>query len=441
MNASIHSRIIYSAFFILVLFLGLTGAVLDKAFRHNAQSAQKDNLRTQIYTLLATAELGDDNQLVLPADITEPRLNIAESNLYARVVKTDGQPVWQSRSMVSKHVKFPLHDEIGEFKFDVDTSANGNYTILSFVTIWVTDKGEQGYLFQVAESQSVLSKQISTFRTNLFGWLAGVGVVLLIVQGFILNWGLLPLRHVAQDLLKIEQGEATELSGTYPKELTPLTNNLNQLLASANQQLVRYRDALGNMAHSLKTPIAVLRGILDSESIKQKQIASEQLDSINNIVEYQLQRAATAGRRALDSSVNLLPVAQKIINTLNKVYRDKNISAEASIPEDLLINIDEGDLFEMLGNLLDNAYKWSNHQIRLSADFLNNKTRLIIEDDGPGIEQQQRDRILLRGQRADENTPGHGLGMAMVNDMLLLYDGRMEISDSKLGGAKITITL
>ncbi|MGD8525285.1 MAG: ATP-binding protein [Thioalkalispiraceae bacterium] len=441
MTISIHSRILFSALITLVLFLGLTGLVLDEAFRNNLENAQKENLRTQVYTLLATAELGSNSQLVLPAEITEPRLNIAESSLHARVITPGGNQVWASKSMLNTNINFPVRVKVGEFVFSKANHEQDNFTILSFATLWVTDQGEQQYIFQVAENQKVLQRQVNVFRHNLWGWLVGVSLVLLLVQAVILRWGLKPLRHVAEDLLRIEQGHNRRLAGNYPKEITPLTNNLNQLLDTAQQQLGRYRDALGNMAHSLKTPIAVLRGIIDSSNLDQKPVAEEQLQTINNIVEYQLQRAATAGRQQLAEAVPLYPVAEKVIQTLQKVYKDKQVDAQLDVSRSFKVRIDEADLFELLGNLLENAFKWCEHKVYFTARDDKDVIRLVIEDDGPGIAEAERKRILQRGQRADQGTPGHGLGMAMVSDMLLLYQAQLQISDSPLGGTRITILL
>jgi two-component system sensor histidine kinase PhoQ len=276
---------------------------------------------------------------------------------------------------------------------------------------------------------------------NLWGWLAGVSLILIIIQTLILRWGLKPLRHVAEDLNKIEKGETKKLTGKYPKEITPLTNNLNQLLDSSQKQLTRYRDALGNMAHSLKTPIAVLQGIINNSSITEKDTASEQLKTINSIVEYQLQRAATMGRIQSTEEIALNPIAEKIMTTLNKVYKDKQIKYQLNISKELKIKVDKGDLFELLGNLIENAFKWCDKKVTVSAGILDGKTQLTIEDDGPGINKEQQDLILLRGQRADQSTLGHGLGLAMVNDMLLLYKGSMKITTSAMGGAKIIIKI
>jgi len=421
--------------------MGLTGLLLNQAFRNNVENSQRENLRIQVYTLLAAAELDENNHLQLPDEITEPRLNITESGLHARVITADKKIIWQSKSMLNKNIEVPENILTGKFYFSAFRLKQDTYTSLNFATQWISEEGEKIYIFQIAENQNVFNSQIILFQKNLWGWLAGVSFILIIIQTLILRWGLKPLRHVAEDLIEIEKGKSKQLNAEYPKELTPLTNNLNQLLESSQLQLTRYREALGNMAHSLKTPIAVLQGLINVTSCKDKELALEQLSTINNIVEYQLQRASAAGRLQPAELIALQPVTEKIISSLAKVHRDRNISVVLEVPANLMIKIDQGDIFELLGNLLENAFKWCNKKVSVTAQQINDQTLIIIEDDGPGINESEKKRILLRGQRADQNTPGHGLGLAMVNDILLLYKGELKITDSKLGGAKIVIKL
>ena len=440
MKLSIHSRILLSAFIVLALFMGLTGIVLDEAFRNNVEQTQRENLRTQIYALLATAELDDADYLKLPEQNMEPRLNISESTLHARVLTSKNKIVWQSESMLNTDIPLPNNYKTGEFSFS-DISNKKSFTLVNFSSIWITAKGEDTYIFQVAENKNVFNLRISLFRKNLWGWLAGVSLMLIIIQTLILRWGLKPLRHVAEDLIKIENGKEIKLSDDYPKEITPLTNNLNQLLDTSSQQLTRYRDALGNMAHSLKTPIAVLQGIINKTISEDKDTAIEQISTINSIVKYQLQRAATMGQQQLVQHNNLSAIAEKILNSLQKVYADKNLSLQIELPDEMLIKVDQGDLYELLGNLLENAFKWSKSKVIISAERVKQQTQIIIEDNGPGISNSEKERILLRGQRADQNTPGHGLGLAMVNDILLMYKGSLKIEKSDMGGAKIIIMI
>lgn len=442
MFASIHSRIIFSALIVLILFMGLTGLVLDNAFRNNAEKSQRENLRTQTYTLLAAAEFNNNNAtLQLPEEMTEPRLNIYESNLHARILTVADKVVWQSKSTTNISLPLPTKIKMGEFSFSKKNHSNETYTLINFTTIWVTNKGEYAYVFQVAENLNALNNQITAFRKNLWSWLIGVSIILISVQIIILRWGLKPLRHVAEDLLEIENGNKKRLSGKYPNEINVLTQNLNQLLDSSQQHLTRYRDALGNMAHSLKTPIAILQGIINNTNNDDKNAAIEQLQTINNIVEHQLQRAATVGRLQLTHGIDLNPISTKILDSLQKVHHDKNISVQVKIPENITVKTDQGDLYELLGNLLENAFKWSNKKVSISATKISQQTQVTIEDDGPGINEDEKERILLRGQRADQNTPGHGIGLAIVSDILLIYKGTMEIVDSEMGGAKIIIKI
>ena len=422
--------------------MGLTGLVLDNAFKNNVEKSQRENLRTQTYTLLAIAEFNDDNAtLQLPEEVTEPRLNIYGSNLHARILTIADKVVWQSKSMANISLPYPTKIKMGAFYFSKKTQENKTYTLINFTTIWVTGKGEYAYVFQVAENTDAVKDQITAFRKNLWSWLVGVSILLIIIQTVILRWGLKPLRHVAEDLLEIENGHKKRLVGKYPKEINMLTQNLNQLLDSSSQQLSRYRDSLGNMAHSLKTPIAVLQGIINSSNIKEKSSSLEQLNSINKIVEHQLQRAATVGKSQLNDAILLKPITQKIVSTLDKVYKDKKVKTQLTIPDTFELKINEGDLYELLGNLIENAFKWCDTQVHIRAEAADLKINIIIEDDGVGINKEQRELILLRGQRADQTTPGHGLGLAMVSEMLLLYEGFIDITESKLGGAKIIIKI
>ena len=162
---------------------------------------------------------------------------------------------------------------------------------------------------------------------------------------------------------------------------------------------------------------------------------------MNRIVEYQLQRAATAGRSQFAAPVAVAPIAARVVDSLNKVYFDKSVDASVSVGDAVSFRGDEGDLTELLGNLLDNAYKWCRRAIRMTAAHNASSVLIAIEDDGPGIEDSATARVLARGVRADEKTPGHGIGLAIVHDIVDAYGGTVEIGRSELGGAAVRVTL
>ena len=449
MTLSLNARLLLASSVVLAAFLGITGLVLDNAFHDSAEAALRDRLQGHVYALLAASDNDVHGVLHLPAELPDPRFSLVDSGLYAEVVGIDGSPVWQSKSMLGLRVPFGPAPALGQRVFAPATTDSGVplYT-LGFTVSWETGKGrEQRYTYHVAENLKSLNEQVTRFRRSLWGWLGAAAVLLLVVQGSILRWGLAPLRRVADDVRAVEAGLAQRLRGDYPRELRHLTDNLNGLLESAESQMKRYRDSLGNLAHSLKTPLAVLRGALDGEADDRalRVLAREQLENITRIVEYQLQRAAASGRTPLAAPVAIKPVVEKILAALAKVYADKSVQTMTNVDAAATFYGDAGDLTEMLGNLLDNAFKWCRGQVRVTARSTpasaGARPMLVItvEDDGPGIPAAMKARVLQRGERADETTPGHGLGLAMVQDTVALYRGRLSLEASSLGGLAIVV--
>jgi two-component system, OmpR family, sensor histidine kinase PhoQ len=209
--------------------------------------------------------------------------------------------------------------------------------------------------------------------------------------------------------------------------------------------VARYRDTLGNLAHSLKTPLAVMRSSLHAPGAAGT--VSAEIDRMSGIIEHQLKRAAASGGALLGGPpVEVAQVAGELRGTLLRVYAAKDLSIELAVAPGTQFIGDRGDLTELLGNLLDNACKWCRSRVRLSgagtpAADPRERLMLVVEDDGPGISTEDRSRVLRRGVRADEKVPGHGLGLAMVQDTVELYGGRLGIDSSPLGGARISLRL
>ena len=445
---SLNSRLLLASSLILTLSFGLIGFTLDKVFRNNAEVAVKDRLEGEVYTLIAATIIGEDKMVHLPdaVSFTSP-----SSEVYAQVSSNDATQLWRSIAMtehniVLRHALPPVTDNFERMVFRNDFSL----FVYSLGVTW--DQSEnihEGYTFSVAEPLDVYNQRVNDFRRNLWGWLGGVACVLLLVQGRILRWGLAPLRRAADDLTAIEMGQRTQLEGPYPRELTGLTDNLNALIRHEREHLERYRNTLGNLAHSLKTPLAVLQGEVENSNVEQRHMIStvkEQVERMTQIVEYQLQRAAASGRTALTTPVSVFTVASKIVRALNKVHAEKNVKCLINIDAETKFFGDEGDLLELLGNLSDNAFKWCRKSVLVNAASLHEDCHhrpglvMTIEDDGPGIPSEQAYHLLRRGVRGDPNIQGHGIGLAVVQDILFMYMGTINIDkSSQLGGTKITV--
>jgi two-component system sensor histidine kinase PhoQ len=273
-------------------------------------------------------------------------------------------------------------------------------------------------------------------------------VLLLATLALLLRWVLSPLRHLEAQIREVENGTRESLDPRWPDELTGVTGNLNALLHSERNRIARYRDTLGNLAHSLKTPLAVLRASLASgDSVNVAQAVDAQVDRMNGIIEHQLRRAAASGGATLgQAAVEVAPIAAELRGALLKVHGRKDFTIEVGIDAGARFLGDRGDLLESLGNLMENASKWCRERVRVTTRVDGSappgeQLCVCVEDDGPGIAPRDRDRVLMRGERADERVAGHGLGLAMVRDMAEAYGGRLEIAQSSLGGASLLLHL
>ncbi|MGZ8224232.1 MAG: ATP-binding protein [Methylobacter sp.] len=434
---SLSFRLLASEGLVLAAFFALVSIVLEQGFRESAEQALKERLQVQVYSLLSAAELNNSGELKMPAAFHEPRFANPGSGLYAFIQQAK-KLVWRSPSAIGLDVISPPELSAGSSEFLLEKH---NRYALHYDVIWQNVAGvEREYIFTVAEDAEFVSDQVESFEETLRFWLLMIGIVLIFIQFSLLRWSLKPLRIIVKDLEAIEKGKKTRLDGHYATELQGLAGNLNALISSERAHLERYRNTLADLAHSLKTPLAILRGCIEAFS-SNKETAEEQISRMNEIVEYQLQRAAAKGEHKAIRTVDMSVVINKIVTSLNKVYINKKIAFEVTVPEQSLIYYEEGDLYEIAGNLMDNACKWCHGKVKVRISLNERKDRrqfsllLQIEDDGPGIPVEKLAGILKRGVRADENIHGHGIGMAVVYELIGLLGGKLEGGKSKeLGG-------
>ena len=449
MILSLNTRLLLASSVVLAAFLGATGLVLDRAFQASTEAALRDRLQGHLYALLAASDLDKRGVLQLPAELPDPRFSLVGSGLYAELVGPTNTPLWRSKSLLGTHIEFAKVPALGKRDFAKLATEKGLPLLsLSFTVSWeAAAQGERRYTYRVAESLTGYNAEVNRFRRSLWGGLAGAVFLLLVVQSAVLRWSLAPLRRVSSDLRAIESGLAQRLRGDYPRELRQLTDNLNGLLASSDNHLKRYRDSLGNLAHSLKTPLAILGAAVDGETndAALRATARAQLTGMTRLIEYQLQRAASSGRAPLAAAVEVKPITENVIAALAKVYADKNVSVMLDIDATSTFHGDAGDLTEMLGNLLDNAFKWCRREVRITAQrtvasgALPSMLEISVADDGPGIAADMQARVVQRGVRADQSTPGHGLGLAMVQDTVLLYGGELKLENGARGGLAVSL--
>ena len=440
---SVNSRVVVFAGLVLAAFLSVAGWVLDQAFRDSAATAVRERLTSSIFLLLGSIEVSEQRQIEVAEEIPKPEWQVPESGHFAQIFDVQSNSLWRSRSMLGLNID-PLGEiSAGQFLFaQKESSAGTALFVLSYKVLWETSANDDPLplIIQTAEDEAGFREQLRRFRRSLWGWFFAISIGFLFVQTVILRWGLKPLRDLAHEVAAIESGNQTELKSNYPIELRALGENLNALIRSNASNVQRYRNALGDLAHSLKTPLAVLKSSLDSEQINKRTIG-EQVEQLDKTINYQLQRAAAAGRPGLARPIDIGLTAQKIANSLAKVYAAKSLEIRVDCREQTKIPGDEGDMMEIIGNVADNACKWASSKVVLSVDKQINKVLIRVSDDGPGMPQEKIGHVLKRGARLDQSTEGQGIGLAVVRELVEeVYNGELAI-DSSPQGTHVRISL
>jgi len=445
---SLRRRLIVSVSVSLVLFFGITIAALDTVFRAMSERSLDELLDTQIVALIAATETTP--QGITVSRLADPRLSTPGSGLYALI--DAGRAVWRSPSSIGARAGFGAPLAPGERRtIRTHWPDVGPVAVRSRGIAWRDDDGRSVALtFSVATSLEPYVLQLRRVRTQMFGWFAALALLLLATLAVLLQLTLRPVQQLESEIRGIESGAREALSERWPRELDGVAGNLNALLAAERERIARYRKTLGNLAHSLKTPLAVMRATLHgARSVEALRAPFErEIDRMSGIVEHQLRRAATSGGATLGQSATpLRPIATDLRGALLRAHAGKDFSIENAVPANVSFVGDRDDLAELLGNVMDNACKWCASRVRVSARLETDagpraRLRIMIEDDGPGISDPDRERVLERGTRADEAAPGHGLGLSMVRDAVALYGGALTVTRSgSLGGACIDLAL
>ncbi|MCP5416399.1 MAG: histidine kinase [Chromatiaceae bacterium] len=445
---SIHARLLLAATLVLAAFLGLGALALDQAFRESMESAVQERLLQQVYALLGAADEDLQGRMRLPEALPNPRLTLPDSGLYAAVVGEQGKYRWRSGSLLGRELGLNRSLAPGDHRFERVLQGAEAFYLLNFGVAWQDDSGnELNYSFTIAENTAATERQVGAFRERLFYWIVGVSLLLLIAQGVVLGWGLKPLRQVAADLHRVESGDLDAITGSHPKELQGLIGNINMLIQSGRASRDRYRNSLGDLAHSLKTPLTLLRGAAEGgDTLELRQTVKQQVERMDEIVQYQLRRAAASSTMLPGTAVSLRLIVERLCATLAIIYREKRIEARITVEQSIRFYGEQADLMEVVGNLLDNAFKYGQHRVDITARPLALERsasmrgfRLVIEDDGPGIPVTKRSEVLNRGVRIDQRQPGQGIGLAVAKEIIALYRGSLEITASDLGGARIQV--
>ncbi|HZW58743.1 MAG TPA: ATP-binding protein [Woeseiaceae bacterium] len=450
--SSLSARLLLSVSLLLLVFFGATILVLELAFREAGEQAQRDILDGQLMTMLAAAEANDSGALDMPPDLPEARFSTIGSGLYGEIRDAAGTTVWRSPSALGLDLPLTTPSAPGQEQFYRQQLANGTpLMVLSLAVTWEFRGGQlRPFVFHVAASLDSFYAQIAAFRRQLFGWFSAVALIMLFAISLVLRGVLKPLRQVEEEIGAIENGARQALSTDYPTELRGVARNMNLLVGSERARAERYRQTLDNLAHSLKTPLAAMRAVLQDEERGAADSGARleaQIERMNDIVRYQLRKPATlVGDRLGLAPVPVAEDLERLADGLRKVYRDKEPAIGITVAGDASFRGDRGDFMELAGNLLDNACKWCRRTVHVQVSAITGSggrqgIALAVADDGQGIPGEAGELLLERGMRLDESAPGNGIGLAVVKDIAASYGGEVRIGRAAGGGAEFTVTL
>ena len=438
--ASLQRRLTLAALGGLIIALTAGAWGLSEAFAKAVERGFDERLKTVLQTLVAETESTDDGGVVLGRQIGDPRFEQIYSGSYWQISNASGV-LLRSRSLWDQEIPFTVSPPDGSTLFHYWTNPAGQHIRLAERDL--TLPGHPDVLhFIVAGRTTEIEAELRRFDQLLMLGIAGLVTLLGLTIALQVRVGLGPLRTLLNDLVAVQQGRRSRVDEGLPAELKPLAATINQLLDHGDRTAVRARDQAADLAHAIKTPLAVLRADVDALNVPVAVGMRERLDLIDGLVRRNLARAApvcAGGVTALGTQV--FPVVQQMVALMHRVHPDREIAVEMVVPEGVKVRLDREDLEEVLGNLLDNAWKWARGCVRVTVVVDRARCRLTVEDDGPGLTQDSRVLAMGRRMRLDERTPGQGLGLPIAREIVEAAHGALDLEVSAEGGLAVVLDL
>ena len=443
------NRIIVFTSIFTIIAIALLAWFLIAQFRANAFSALTSVQQAHLFNLLAEVDVDEEGRLVGRPRLGDPRFDDPGSGWYwqATIIDSDNQRPLRSPSLEQDTVqRVPLAEEPFDASFQRAYVLPDKNGVLIRVVETEFEVGDESTAIrlQTTSNFSQFQAGVDALRRNIIGILSAFGVGLLVLNAFLIRIGLRPLSTAREELVEVQGGNQARLEGRYPAEIAPLAGEINTLIDNNKRVVERARTQVGNLAHALKTPIAVLRNEAGHDKVPGSMVR-EQVEEMNTYVQNYLQRAqiaAQAGGAVFRSDA--LAVTEKLVGVMRKLNPEKEFQLFNKDDQAIIFAGEQSDFEEILGNLFENAAKWSASRVLCTLDataagaahFL-----IEIEDDGPGIPEEKRQTALKRGKRLDEAVPGTGLGLSIVADTVEAYKGSLMLQQSRWDGLKVAIKL
>lgn len=439
-----------------LLVLPVAGFLIYRLYKDDFQTSFDTQLKKLVIALTIDSMADANEQPLAPTNRYEPLFEVTLSGWYWQIKPLDdpAAKTLVSASLASAKLPSPIQrgfpsDDTGTRWMNIKGPNEEAIRIVEVIDTLGHEPGRPRYSIIVAGPLDWFDAAVSTFTTRLASalFLAGLGLVLATL--FQIQFALKPLRQIERGLSRVRSGEARTLEGGLPAEIEPLQRELNALLQSNHDIIERARTQVGNLAHGLKTPLAVIVNEAREADTPFANKVAQQAGIMRDQINHYLDRARVAARvNVIGGVTEVAPVVEPLVRALSKIHQDKDLDITVDCPRELRFRGDRQDLEEILGNVLDNACKWAEHRVSLivvpdgAAETGDGRQIVVtVEDDGPGLSAEQRSKLGKRGLRLDETKPGSGLGLSIVTDLVRLYRGTFRLDTSAHGGLKAVIML
>jgi signal transduction histidine kinase len=452
--SSLARRLFFTVATVSVIVLALAGLALSQLYREAVERAFDRNLNVYLKTMVVDVATAPTGMIPEPTGLGEPLFLTPNSGWYWQIERLQGP---KSEIRRSESLPAPGLPSLDEQRIPIRSDGfregyiRGPENQRLRVVENLIDLGNDGqFVISVAGDAEEMDEEVAIFNYALVVTLGILGIIFVATAWFQVRFGLRPLRGISQSLQAIRTGRAERLEGQFPEEIEPLAREVNALIDTNREIVVRARTHVGNLAHALKTPISVLLNETAGRNDATTDKVREQVGIMREQVQHHLERARIAARIAVPGTVvQVRPVIEAVARTMEKIHRDRAITVAPRGIGEVRFHGEQQDLEEMIGNLVDNACKWAASRVEIEVTDADRAKpgerrffRLLIDDDGPGLSPQARQEVLThRGRRLDESKPGSGLGLSIVSDLAQLYQGDLELGASPLGGLRVELVL
>ncbi|MGA9541312.1 MAG: ATP-binding protein [Methyloceanibacter sp.] len=446
---SLAFRLFVSAAAWVLVVIPIAAVLLSSLYRQSIERNFDARLDVYMTSLVAASTAKGGEAPETPESLGAPIFDIPFSGWYWQIKALKGteRPLFVSDSLLDQQLDLPSQEGVPPddtlTRRSYGTGPNDENVRMVEREIRPGANASDGYSYAVAGDAAEIDADLAQFTTMLVLALVILGVGLTVATFFQVRFGLLPLRAIRHDLAAIRSGDAEKLEGELPDEIKPLQTELNALIQSNRDVVERARTHVGNLAHALKTPLSVISNEARRHDGSLSDKVVEQAELMRTQITHHLDRARVAARSGVIGGVtDVEPTLMALKRALDRIYGEKGIDLSVSVDPGLSFQGEKQDFEEMTGNLIDNACKWANGSVAVTARRLSDDMiSVFVDDDGPGLTKAERERVVKRGQRLDESKPGSGLGLSIVADLAHLYKGLLALENAEGGGLSARLTL